>query len=242
MEHWSRRAHREHVVRNALRAEILRSPAAGTPLENEAVLGRRFGVSRNVVRSAVMMLAAEGLIERRRGWGTRTRDPLVPIGTGEGSLVNVNIVGPERPFHAHERVLRWSAESASVGVAAALEMSPGAPVIMFEHLTGSAGPLIFWTTFLRLDAGLDQPAPVGSDVPTGFLGWLAKSGNALGRCIARTSALGADSATAEVLNVPLGFPIMRMDVVLKRRDASVFGSTTGYLRTDRVTWEFAVDH
>ncbi len=47
--------------------------APGTVLPNEAALGASFGVSRTVLREAVKVLAAKGLVEARPKIGTRVR-------------------------------------------------------------------------------------------------------------------------------------------------------------------------
>ena len=45
----------------------------GSLIEEEAALSRRFGVSRTVVRDAVKVLVGKGLLEVRRGIGTRVK-------------------------------------------------------------------------------------------------------------------------------------------------------------------------
>ena len=76
-----RRADRARRVADVLRQQVL---AGGYPtgrLPDEAALVRDFAASRNTIRDALALLAAEGLIERRRGVGTvvvghRHRHPL----------------------------------------------------------------------------------------------------------------------------------------------------------------------
>lgn len=47
---------------------------SGTPLPSERELGEQFGVSRTVIREAVRMMAAKGLIEVRTGSGLRVAE------------------------------------------------------------------------------------------------------------------------------------------------------------------------
>jgi len=62
-------------VAAALRAEIVeRGLAPGDALPTESQLTERFRVSRFTVREALRRLAAEGLVERRRGSGTVVAD------------------------------------------------------------------------------------------------------------------------------------------------------------------------
>lgn len=61
---------------DALRAKIATGPMkAGERLPTEKELEAEFGVSRTVIREAVAVLKADGLVEPRRGAGIFVRDP-----------------------------------------------------------------------------------------------------------------------------------------------------------------------
>jgi GntR family transcriptional regulator, transcriptional repressor for pyruvate dehydrogenase complex len=62
-------------VIDELRADILATKSAGDRLPTVDELAHRFGVSRTVVREAVGVLAAKGLVDVRHGDGTYVREP-----------------------------------------------------------------------------------------------------------------------------------------------------------------------
>lgn len=57
---------------NRIRADDL---APGTRLPSEQAMAKHFGVSRTVLREAIALLKAEGLLETRKGSGAYVRDP-----------------------------------------------------------------------------------------------------------------------------------------------------------------------
>jgi GntR family transcriptional repressor for pyruvate dehydrogenase complex len=59
----------------------------GARIPTESVLGERFGVSRTVVRDALRVLEARGLIDIRRGTGTRVRSTTVDTYIGAAAML-----------------------------------------------------------------------------------------------------------------------------------------------------------
>lgn len=64
-----------HVVRELAAAILGEQLHPGTPLPREADLAARFGVSRTVIREAVMALTQKGLLVVRHGAGTYVTNP-----------------------------------------------------------------------------------------------------------------------------------------------------------------------
>lgn len=99
---------------DALRAKIAAGPMkAGDRLPTEKELEAEFGVSRTVIREAVAVLKADGLVEPRRGAGIFVRDP---EGTRRNSLPSFV------PADVHEALdlleLRMAVEIEAAGLAA----------------------------------------------------------------------------------------------------------------------------
>ena len=80
------RAQGAEELRTLVEAEY--SP--GDRLPPEAELARRIGLSRNTLREAIGLLAAEGLVERKWGVGTTVREPHAP------AVFSVTDVSPVR--------------------------------------------------------------------------------------------------------------------------------------------------
>ncbi len=105
----------------------------GDKLPTEADLSARFGVNRHTARRALGDMAARGIVHSRRGAGVFvTSAPLdYPIGGKVRFTQNIRASGrlPGR------RSLRIETRPSGPEEAAALELAPGAPVIVYEGLS-----------------------------------------------------------------------------------------------------------
>lgn len=243
MEYWERRHHRARSVRDSLRSALIDGTwvEGGFPSDDE--LGRLFGVSRNVVREAVQLLVTEGVLQRRQGAGTSPGKPIVVFDADVLGALDDSI-GPAAPLATPmtQLVMRWTTETATAPVAAALHIQPGEPVVVLERLDRSDdGPVIFWTTSIAGSRGLSQPAPVGEPMPMGFYRWLEDAGVELGSLFVRNGAVGADPAVAEVLDLDPGAAVLLMHLRLTGRDEHIVAVSTGYVRSDRFVSEFVVN-
>lgn len=110
---------------------------AGDKLPTEAALSARFGVNRHTVRQALANMADRGLVRARRGAGVfvAAEPTLYPIGKRVRFHQNIRASGrlPEK------RVLRLETRPADGIEAAALGLSAGEPVLVYEGLSLSGG-------------------------------------------------------------------------------------------------------
>jgi GntR family transcriptional regulator len=67
----------EQLLRKLIKVSGL---SAGSPFPGEVTLANRFGVSRGTVRSGIMKLVQEGILERRPGVGTKVAEKAVESG------------------------------------------------------------------------------------------------------------------------------------------------------------------
>ncbi len=106
----------------------------GDAVPSEAELTRAFGVSRMTAHRALRELAAEGLVTRLRGSGTRVA-VLHPI-SSRLSIRDIHEEIAERGHQHSARVLLAGAERARAQVAKSLAMARGARVfhVMLVHL------------------------------------------------------------------------------------------------------------
>ena len=109
----------------------------GDKLPTEAALARRFGVNRHTVRRALGDMAARGIVHARRGSGVFVEAPPTdyPIGKRVRFHQNIRATGrlPEK------QVLRLEVRPCDAAEAAALSLSAGAPVVVYEGLSLSGG-------------------------------------------------------------------------------------------------------
>lgn len=62
------------ICREIGRRIVAGSPPAGELVSDETTFAERFGVSKSVIREAIKLLVAKGMVEVKRGSGTRVRD------------------------------------------------------------------------------------------------------------------------------------------------------------------------
>src|SRR3954469_8722068 len=161
--------HRSHLPLPAQVERLLRElcaqpeQRAGTLLPDEVGIAKRLGVSRNTVRAAIERLVQEGLLERRRGVGTRVLSAraaahpapwerfiaeLEPLGDGVGVSSATGVQA-----------------SVDAAAAAALQIDAGATVLRLERvLADGDGPLAVVRSWfhprLAFPAGYDFARPL----------------------------------------------------------------------------------
>lgn len=111
---------------------------AGTRLPNEPELARKLNVSRSTLRSALVRLAREGFIVRRRGVGTFIADqPLVVnnLNINEGVTDLIRAMGAE----AGVVELHVGTDAANSRVAKHLDVPTESPVVYIERVRTADG-------------------------------------------------------------------------------------------------------
>jgi len=123
-----------HQLKMAL-VEMVRSGelAPGDPFPGELRLCEQFGVSRTVVRQALVQLEHEGVVDRMRGRGTFVAAPRPAQGLVQ-SLSGQYEDLAARGLHLRSTVRKLELVPAPVHVAAALEITEGEPVVLLERL------------------------------------------------------------------------------------------------------------
>src|ERR671921_2311028 len=120
----------KHVrVREYVRS-LLEGAERGTPTPSERELVQRFGVARMTVRQALDALVAEGLLERIPGRGTFVAQPP----KSPGRLTSFTEEIKRRGMLPESQTLLARVEQAGPGVARALDISPGDPVLHWRRL------------------------------------------------------------------------------------------------------------
>lgn len=122
--------HKHVQVREYVRS-LVAGADPGTPAPSERELVQTFGVARMTVRQALDALVAEGLLERIPGRGTfvaESRVDQVPRLTGFAEEMT------RRGMVPSSKTLVARPESAGPGVARALEIGLGEPVVHWQRL------------------------------------------------------------------------------------------------------------
>ncbi len=200
------------AIAAALRAEIAEGARRpGDRLPTEARLSARFGVNRHTVRRALAALSGEGLVRARRGAGVFVAGGTTdyPLGRRVRFRRNVEAAGrlPKR------RITSIETRSASRVAAAALDLRPGASVLVAEGISyADEAPIAHFVSIF--------PADALPGIGTALLETQSVT-EALGRCgvpdyvrvSTRLTAVSADAAQAAQLEVEIGSPLIRAESV-----------------------------
>jgi GntR family transcriptional regulator len=235
----TQRTHRARRARDLVREDVLSGRWGSGPLPPEPELGKLLACSRNVVRDALNMLVAEGILVRVPGAGTftlvrkETHQFHVLNGLGELSAADE---AAERGATRYE-VRTLEVVPAPRRVAESLQVPDNSSVILLERVTVRDGHRVaLWTTYLRHDLAGDLLRP-DFTAQLNLYQIVEQLGLALGTSQVRTEAVVADGAVGEILGVPAGHPLILIRRVLFLADGRPVDTGTGYLRGDRVVLE-----
>lgn len=120
-------------IANALEREIGAGALdAGARLPTEAQLAARFAVNRHTVRRAIEELSRAGLVRVEQGRGSFVAEDVFDYAVGPRTRFSTWIRDHDK--EPSGKVLALREMPADAPVAAALNLAPGAPVVMFERL------------------------------------------------------------------------------------------------------------
>lgn len=143
-------AQAEQALRRLIRDTRYRQ---GALLPDEVGMAQRMGVSRNTLRAAIDRLVRDGLLERKRGVGTRVREP--------GASTNLKAWTSFTQEMAAQGIVvetfstTAAAVKAPVEVGLALGIPAGTPALRLDRLRGYHGrPVVHFRSWLHPRLGL----------------------------------------------------------------------------------------
>ena len=211
-------------------------------LPGELALMKQLSVARVTVRRALEQLAAEGMISREPGRGTRPLDVshanAVP-GAEEGQRARLtglleNLVS--MGLQTKVSVLEVETVTASASVAQALQLSPGDPVQKAIRVRSTnEGPLSHITTYVPGDIGRRFGRRELARKPILLL--LEESGVKVGRAQQTISAKLADLLVARHLDVAVGSALLAVRRLIYDEQERPIQWLHGLYRPDRYEYE-----
>ncbi len=135
-------------VYNSLKSQIeMGDPAVGEYLQPEPELQRTFHVSRTTVRKAVEMLAHQGFVYIRQGRGTQIVD--FKATQKLGFVTSFSETLREKGFTVTQAHVTVELVHAPRGIAAELQIEPGAQVVKVDRVTlANDAPIALMTNYL----------------------------------------------------------------------------------------------
>ena len=211
----------------------------GRPLPSEQAIGEFFGLSRTAVRQALAELQAEGLVRKEKGRGSFVRGPR------RAEFVVQELRGffdemSEQGKAVDTDVLLLETTVAPAEEAALLGIPTGSKVVQLDRLRRIDGePICLARTLLPLPrfAGL-----AGQDLSTSSLYEVLHDTFGVDpRTGWRTvEATAADRATAGLLGVRPGSPLLMLTSLNIDADGQPFEHFTAWYRADRTSFRIEV--
>jgi GntR family transcriptional regulator len=190
-----------------------------------------FGASRNVVREALAMLQAEGLVRRVRGTGTlvRARKNRHPFDRLHGILEG----GNDCPQRVENTILNTRRCRAVRPVTQRLGIATHTELTLVEYLTRLDGqPFLHGTSYLPIEQGADLL--VDGDFSVDFYRLLESVGVALGRSRLVLESVAADEADVGLLGIAVGAPLILFERTIYDPDGAPVEFGFLRCRADRV--------
>ncbi|QGU07960.1 putative HTH-type transcriptional regulator YurK [Corynebacterium occultum] len=219
--------HIAHYLRSAIKEGTF---STGDPLPTEAELSRRFETSRGPVRQAMSTLRAEGLISSGRGRRSVVLDKVSTQSFDDViSFSQWCRKSGIQPGQKTQWVARRKAEAA---LAAQLEISDCDPVVSVYRLRLMDGAP-------AMVERLNYPLSVGRhvlafDTDAGSIYQeLIDNGVDINHATRTIDAVGADQEDADLLEVPVGTPLLRV----RRRAFTLEGTPVEYSDDRYLPWK-----
>jgi GntR family transcriptional regulator len=216
-------------VRDLLKDRILaKKYAADTRLPSEEALARELAVSRATIRTALTLLAADGLIVRRQGSGTFVTKNVIELQTRFNGLWEFTRLIESSGRAPAIRVLKAEQRSALAWEADALHIKPGEPVLALERLfTADDQPVILSTNVLPVEIICTPYPPEATSLPIiRFFELYCQKQYAY--AIADISAASASSALSRLFSMRAGTSLLRFDEVFYSQDDVPLVCATSY--------------
>jgi len=212
---------------------------AGDALPTEDLLSKSFGVSRITVRAALRTLAEEGVIARHSGKGTFVSEKLGLGASLAACTIDDLLYGGEetRRLNLGRKVV-----AASRGVAATLQVTPGAKVVQYRRV-------MFVDKTPLAHVTLTAPFSLCRTISEERLGqstlilFLSEHyGVQLSAVEQWTTVSLADKMTAEVLQIAAGDPILLIERVFHDQDEQPIEIAVNRYRTDIYRHYLRLEH
>jgi GntR family transcriptional regulator len=187
--------------------------APGTAIPSEIELAGRFGVSQGTVRKAIDALAADNLVVRRQGKGTFVATHTEEQASSFRFLrIRWNDGHDEYPA---SRLIELKRGKASADAARLLELKPGDPVLILRRVLEWGGAPVVLDDITLPAVQFRGLTRARYDAYHGSMYGLFETqfGVRMLKARERLSAIAADAASAEVLGVPAGSPLLVVDRV-----------------------------
>lgn len=204
----------------------------GDLLPNEEMLAKRLGISRGTVRAGIDKLVTQGLLERRRGVGTRVLKRRVNVRLAEWPSFTREMEARGVRVGTYNTQTTWIA--ADEDVSRPLGLAPGTRVLRVERVRGWNGePVVLFVSHFHPRIGLtgeeDFSRPTYEMLEQDF-------GTVAATSEEEIAAVAADGPPADQLAVQRGTPLLVRQQRVLDPGGRPLVLTRCYYRSDKFTY------
>ena len=201
-----------------IRAQLLASMKEGEyatceRLPRESVLAEKMGISRTQLRDILASLEREGFITRRHGVGTIINRHVLGVQSRMDIEVEFLDMIRQSGYTAEVASVQVSEGAADPKIAAQLHISEGSPILRVSRLcTADGRPAIYCEDVI--DKALAKGAYTLKDLKLPIFHFLQQFCGVYAYLdLTDMRPVIADAALSEILQVPVGSPLLHMDEV-----------------------------
>lgn len=219
-------------VKTHLKQRILNGDFDGGRIPSETDLADELGVSRTTVRDALSRLEGEGVVTRKQGAGTFVNRIGLQIQTRLEEMWDYEAVLAAHGYTPSTRILKMRRDTADTQTAAALNLSPGDPLLSVQKLfLADDEPVIL--AFNHIPATLvDQPF-TADDFHMPVYRFLWQFGRQrLSYYLSEIVPAVATPELAQTLHVPPQTALISFDEVGYKENNDVILKARSYFRDD----------
>jgi GntR family transcriptional regulator len=225
-------------IGKALR-ELISQPdyIKGKMLPTETDLANSLEVSRSTIRQAINSLVNEGLLTRKKGFGTKvTKEGIEGVGrkwksfSQEMKAMGIDI----KNFELH---LLWEVPPSNVAIF--FKINPSIPILKLQRLRGSkSGPFVFFISYfnpaLNLTGNENFNLPL-YNVLKDSCGCIAATSNE------KISAINSDALLAKKLGVEINTALLKRVREVYDINKTPIEYNIGFYRSDKFTYSISFD-
>jgi len=218
----------QHAIRQRIDSGRLKP---GDPIPSERDLAKNNHVSLMTARHAVLELAHDGVVERRRGSGTFVALPKVHFNKLLAYTEQMASLG----LAAHSRTISLEAVDGEYEIAARLGVPSGARLVRLERVR-LAGAEPVAVEICCWPADEFQPLMDAAFDHTSLFATLEnKCGVRLAYADEEVDATTADAQMSELLSIPRGAPLLRIQQIIFSTTGKAILYVIGFYRSGRHT-------
>ena len=206
----------------------------GARFPSDTELVERYGVSRGTIREAVKLLFQKGYLVRQQGKGTFVT--YQKIQQDPERLIGFTELMKKHDMRPSARLIEVSTREPGRRVARLLNLDPNDKVVKVQRLRfGDKQPLIIERSFFVYN--LFRPLLAFDLENSSIFELLYKHTSIrLGDATQSIEAISATQAEQELLNVPVGTPLLLIRRLIKTRDGQYFQYSEDVYRSDRISF------